>query len=274
MAFECSGKAFIKVYRKFLEWEWYSDVNTSRLFIHCLLKANWKPAKWKGQTIESGQFVTSLASLSKETQLTVQQVRTALEHLASTGEITNKSQSKYRIITVNNWNCYQDDNRVDNKQVTNNQQTSNKQVTTIEERKNIRKEEEKIINNNNINKYPSSFEEFWNNYPRKQDKGQAYKCYKARLNDGYSEEQLLTACINYAAECDKDKREKKYIKVASTFLSVNEPFVEYLDERRNEDDSVAGRTREDEDEYYAEIDKYLESDDFKHADEKFTLPFV
>ena len=145
MAFECSGKAFIKVYRKFLEWEWYSDVNTSRLFIHCLLKANWKPAKWKGQTIEAGQFVTSLANLADETGLTVQQVRTALEHLISTGEVTNKSQSKYRIITVNNWNCYQEDNRVDNKQITNNQQTNNKQITNNQQHKNKN-------NTNNTNK--------------------------------------------------------------------------------------------------------------------------
>ena len=94
--------------------------------------------------------------------------------------------------------------------------------------------------NNKI--YPSSFDEFWQNYPRKQDKGQAYKCYQARLNDGYNEDQLLTACINYAAECDHDKREKKYIKVASTFLSVNEPFVEYLDKGDGANERLERRT--------------------------------
>ena len=223
MAFECSGKAFIKVYRKFLEWEWYSDVNTSRLFIHCLLKANWKPAKWKGQTIEAGQFVTSLANLADETGLTVQQVRTALEHLISTGEVTNKSQSKYRIITVNNWNCYQEDNRVDNKQITNNQQTNNKQVTTIEEREEIKKK------NNSNNIYNNAFEIFWSAYPNKKGKDRAYKCYLQRVKEGFTEEQLLTACQNYATYCERRGTEQRYIKHPSTFLSANKDFADFFE---------------------------------------------
>lgn len=255
MAFECSGKAFIKVYRKFLEWEWYDNINTKTLFIHCLLRANWKPTKWHGIEIEAGQFVTSLPSLAEETQLTIQQVRTALEHLTSTGEITSKQQAKCRIITVNNWSAYQGDNSQPNRESTGNQQEDNREVTADKEIKNIRSKEEKNINIDVIDKYSLSFNEFWDNYPRRQDKGQAYKCYQARLNDGYTEEQLLTACKNYAAECEREKREKKYTKVASTFLSVNEPFVDYLKGESN--DSLARRSREDEEQHIAEIEDYL-----------------
>ena len=122
---------FVKLYKKMLKWEWYDDINTCRLFIHCLLKANWEPTKWHGVELQPGQFVTSLATLAKETRLSVQQVRTALDHLESTSEITSNSQSKYRIITVNSWNQYQASNKQPNKQVTNNQQTINKQVTTV-----------------------------------------------------------------------------------------------------------------------------------------------
>ena len=35
------------------------------------------------------------------------------------------------------------------------------------------------------NEYAVAFEEFWKVYPRKVDKGNAYKKYQARLNDGY-----------------------------------------------------------------------------------------
>ena len=107
--------AFIKLHRKLLDWEWYDDPNTKIIFLHCLLKANWKPCKWHGIQIEAGQFVTSLQVLADETNLSVHQVRTALEHLISTGEVANKSQSKFRIITVNNWHEYQ----VSGKQVAN-----------------------------------------------------------------------------------------------------------------------------------------------------------
>lgn len=122
---------WIKLYSDFLNWEWYTDNNTKALFIHCLLKANWKTGNFQGQEILRGSFVTSLAHLSKETGLTIQQTRTALEHLISTGEITSKITNKYRIITITKYDMYQDitSKITSNQQATNNQ--SNKQLTTI-----------------------------------------------------------------------------------------------------------------------------------------------
>lgn len=139
------AEAFIKLYKKMLKWEWYDDTNTFRLFMHCLLKANWKVGEWHGLTINPGQFVTSLPNLSKETGLSIQQTRTALSHMISTGEITDKAYTKFRVITVNKWSEYQGDNRqlTDNQQTTNTQ--PNSQSTTIEEYKEIKNKR----NNNN-----------------------------------------------------------------------------------------------------------------------------
>ena len=129
------AEAFVKLYKKMLKWEWYDDVNTCRLFLHCLLKANWEQTRWHGIEIEPGQFITSLGSLAKETKLTVRQVRVALDHLAMTGEVTSKCHSKFRIITVNNWNCYQGNDKQRGKQVTSKRQANDKQVTTVKEYK-------------------------------------------------------------------------------------------------------------------------------------------
>lgn len=76
--------------------------------------------------------------------------------------------------------------------------------------------------------YPDSFEDFWKAYPRKVDKGNAYKKYMARLNSGWSADQLLEAAKNYAAECSRNHTEQSYIKHAATFLSDATPFVDYL----------------------------------------------
>lgn len=141
--------AFIKLYRKLIDWEWYDDTNTFRVFTHCLLRANWKPCKWHGVDIEAGQFITSLANLAEETHLTVMQVRTALNHLILTGEITSYQQGKFRIITVNNWCQYQGDNKVRNKVVTRSQQGDNKVITTDKEYKE-REEEKELKNKRNI----------------------------------------------------------------------------------------------------------------------------
>lgn len=146
---------FIKIHRRLLKWEWYKDTNTKVLFLHCLLKANWKDGRFQGIEVPRGSFVTSLSTLSeelssKEQTFTVQNVRTSLKHLTLTGELTSKSYSKYRIITVNKYNEYQVANIVPNKQLTNSQQATNKQLTTIEEKK----EKKEIYNTyNNIYAY-------------------------------------------------------------------------------------------------------------------------
>lgn len=113
---------FVKISRSILDWEWYEDVVSRCVFFHCILRANWKDTEWKGQKIKRGQFVTSLSNLARETGFTVRQTRTALDHLQSTGELTNLSTSKYRIITVNNYNKFQQAT----KQSTNHRQTTDK----------------------------------------------------------------------------------------------------------------------------------------------------
>lgn len=77
-------------------------------------------------------------------------------------------------------------------------------------------------------KYSKDFEEFWAAYPRKIGKGEAYKKYKARRNDGFSEAELLVAAQNYALQCRKQRTNQQYIKHAKTFLSENTPFVDYI----------------------------------------------
>lgn len=79
-----------------------------------------------------------------------------------------------------------------------------------------------------ISNYSTNFEEFWETYPRKADKAQAYKKYKARLEDGFSHEQLLLAAVNYAEQCKRDRTEEKYIKHGKTFLGESTPFLDYL----------------------------------------------
>ena len=77
-------------------------------------------------------------------------------------------------------------------------------------------------------KYSVGFEEFWKVYPRKVDKGNAYKKYSARRKDGFSDEELLQAAKAYAAECQKLHTEQTYIKHPKTFLSDSLPFTDYI----------------------------------------------
>ena len=138
---------YIKVSRSMLNWEWFSDINTSRLLIHMLLKANWKDGNFKGTTVPRGSFVSSIRKLADETSLTEREVRTAINHLKTTGEVTHKPTSKYSVFTVVNYDLYQSNDTQSVSQTTSERQSNDIQTTTIEEGKKERRKED---NNNAV----------------------------------------------------------------------------------------------------------------------------
>lgn len=130
---------WIKLHRKLVDWEWYSDVPCKTLFIHLLLVANHKPSRWKGIDIGVGQKVTGRHALSEETGLSQQEIRTALTKLKSTGEITIKSTNKFSLITVCKYEDYQSCETVDQPaHQPAYQPTINQQSTTNKNDKNVK----------------------------------------------------------------------------------------------------------------------------------------
>jgi len=109
---------FIKLYDKILNWEWYHDTNTFRLFIHLLLKANYKDGTFQGFPVKRGQLVTSLTSLSASTSLSIRQVRDSLDKLKMTGEVTSTAYPKYRVISIVRYDEYQTNDKQSDKQMT------------------------------------------------------------------------------------------------------------------------------------------------------------
>ena len=144
---------FIFLHRKIEEWEWYDDANTFRLFIHCLLEANFTDKQWRGVNIKRGQFITSQPKLANRLKLSVQQIRTALNKLKSTGEITVYTTADYSIITINNYDDYQQNNSLSNGQTTDKQQASNRLVTTTNNDNNVNNENNIIRENKKIDPY-------------------------------------------------------------------------------------------------------------------------
>ena len=102
-------EGFIKLHRRLLDWEWYKDGPTKAVYIHLLLKASWITKNYRGQLVPNGTVVTTIKELSEELRLTEQQIRTAINHLKSTKEITTKSTNKYTLIHIEKWQYYQCD---------------------------------------------------------------------------------------------------------------------------------------------------------------------
>lgn len=94
---------------------------------------------------------------------------------------------------------------------------------------------ENVIDTENVTeikkiKYSKEFEKFWEIYPKKVDKGQAYKKYLARLTDGYHPDELISAAANYKEQCEKQRTEQRFIKHAKTFLGDTLPFSDYINQ--------------------------------------------
>ena len=136
---------FIKLHRSILDWEWFQDDKTFKVFLYLLLNANWEDSRFRGYDIPRGSLVIGYTALSKRLGISKQSVRTAISHLKSTGEITLKSTNKFSIATIVNWEKYQGRNESVNTQTNtqlNTQSTLNQHSTnTIKEYKNIRNKE-------------------------------------------------------------------------------------------------------------------------------------
>lgn len=102
------SSGWIKLHRKMLDWEWYDDVNTTRVFLHLLLVANHKDNKWRGMEIKRGQRLTSLSSLASETNLSIKNIRTSIKRLKATREVASQSTAQHTVFTVINYDLYQE----------------------------------------------------------------------------------------------------------------------------------------------------------------------
>lgn len=107
--------------------------------MNLLLMANWTDSDWQGMTIKRGQLVTGRKALAAQTGLSEQTVRTSLNHLKSTNEITIIPTNKFSVITIVNYGKFQDISEMLTSTSTNNltsdQPAANQQLTTNEKEK-------------------------------------------------------------------------------------------------------------------------------------------
>lgn len=213
---------YIKIDRKILEWEWYGNINTCRLFFHMLIKANWKDGRFQGKEIPRGSFVSSVGKLAEETKLTEREVRTAISHLKMTGEVTSKATNKFTVFTVKNYDMYQSNDKQNDIQATIKRQTNDKLTTTIEERKKERREEY----NTPISTI-ERFGEFWEAYPKKGNRFLTEQEYCTAIISGVPEDDLVKAAVNYAEHCQNQRTKNQFIKNPENFIKDN-VFINYV----------------------------------------------
>ena len=145
---------WIKLYRELLDKPiWFESTPEQKvILVTLLLMANHdgRQWEWQGQQYYAGpgQFVTSLPKIAEKAGpgISIKNVRTALKRFEKYGFLAGKSTNKNRLITINNWDFYQDkpdeDGRQTGRQVAGRWQATGRQVAA---NKNVRNKECKNI---------------------------------------------------------------------------------------------------------------------------------
>ncbi len=97
------NNGWIKIARNITEKPWYGVPNDVCLFMHLIMDANFTTSYYRGVEVKSGQLIRSHEKLAVETGLTINQVRTSMKHLISTGEITQVFTHVGNLITLENY---------------------------------------------------------------------------------------------------------------------------------------------------------------------------
>lgn len=209
---------FIVIHRKLFDWEWYGQPEMTALWLHLLLSANWEDKTWRGHLIERGSFVTTLSSLSRETGLSIQQVRTGLKKLQSSTQINIQTTHEATKITICNYESYQSEQILDN---TPNNTQPTREATHTEQNNNITSKEEKSGTNVPQEK-KDAVDRLYNLYPtkcpisnRRTEKGKDSKQILARLLKSRSEDNIEKLINKYLSDCIASKT---YIANFATML--------------------------------------------------------
>lgn len=136
-------EGWIKIHRKLLDNPiTCKDSDYLSVWIYLLLNATHKEHdvlfKGKRITLQKGQLITGIISISRKIKIDKNKIQRILKSFENDKQITQQTSNKNRLISIINWNEYQDIDKQNDKQVINNWETSDKQVITNKNDKNIK----------------------------------------------------------------------------------------------------------------------------------------
>lgn len=228
-------KSFVKLYRKFTKWGWYSDPATKSVFLHLLLTANWQDGEFLGEEVKAGECVFGRKKAAEALGLSEQNVRTALEHLRKTGEIsTSKSTNRFSIIKIEKWAFYQgiesEPNQRTNQTLTSSQPHPRKEEVknnilpskegmSSRAEKDPQKEQRKEIITYLNERVGKNF---------KESTESTRKHINGRLSEGYTVEDFKKVIDTKSQEWLGNPRMEKYLRPGTLFSPTH--FEAYLNE--------------------------------------------
>ena len=241
---------WVKLHSKLLEWEWFKDGYTLRVFIYMLFDASHKKEKRYGIDLEAGMVATNVPLIASMTQMSENWARRSLNNLLKTGELVlvgEKSSSRFRVYRIANWRKYQSTpHDMQSTSCTSQCEPHNVQSTSCSQRPhNVEGRTPPVDNYSNVNiniqeennlsnartrareDVPSEWtklaNDLWNAYPRKQDMipslSAVIRAIEREGDFGTFKALATTAVAKFAEITAKWKQaDRRYIPKMSTFF--------------------------------------------------------
>ena len=221
-------EGWIKIHRKILENPIISN-DYLAVWIYLLVNATHKeiPALFKGKkiTLKEGQLITGRKSISSKLKISESKIYRIINEFKSEQQIEQQTSNKSSLITILNWNRYQQTEQQIETQMNNKWTTSEQQVNTNKNVKN-----DKNVKNNII----SASEEASSADTAKANRKHKYGEYKNVL---LKDEELQTLKENYQNWEELIKYLDEYIemkgyKAKSHYLCIKKWVVDAV--KRNQ----------------------------------------
>lgn len=226
---------WLKLYRSILDSAVFQDAEVLKVWIWLLCNVAFEQhdtiCYGKVIHLKQGQIATGRKKIAQCTDLNETKVYRALTALKSLGNIEIKATNKYSIITVVNWDKYQDENG----NRTANEQQTNSKTTTEEQQGDSKRTQHKNGKNGKKEKniyICSFFQSVWDEYPKKLGKNKVTKAAMEQLEEA-GEATVMSAVRRYVEKIKRDGTDEKYIMHGSTFF--NGAWRDYVVEDKPEE---------------------------------------
>lgn len=254
-------EGWIKTYRKIQDcWIWQIDkpFDERSAWIDLLLSANHKDVKMsfngKFIIVKRGQFITSVRKLSEKWKWNKEKTLKFLRLLESDKMLKRDSDRFRTLLTIENYDIYQDCTDTERTQqgtqqgtqdghepATNKNEKNDKNIkesntNVLPKKKSLCENEQSVDKKQDREKLENDFKIIYDSYPKKVGKTRGFELYKSWLkgkNIGGSKvkltnKQIWLAIDKYKHELEENGTDKQYIKQFDTFM--NKSILDYVEE--------------------------------------------
>lgn len=240
-----ADKGWIKTYRKIQDcWIWLDrePFDKRSAWIDLLLTANHADKKilFNGEliTIRRGQILTSVRKLSNRWGWSNDKTLRFLRLIESDGMLKKESDKSRTLLTIENYEVYQDTANTDRTEVSTPTSTpiSHKQECK-ECKEDIYMSEKGSDKSEKIDKLKSDFDIIYKSYPKKVGKTKGFEYYKAWVTGGrvisgvrhkLTNKQIWNAISKYKHELEEKNTDLEFYKNFDTFMC--KAILDYVEE--------------------------------------------